>query len=48
MVHATSLRGNPWVGQKNWILRPPAFGTLLFWLLCWAVNATHHHLAATD
>ena len=28
MVHATSLRGNPWVGQKNWILRPPALGTL--------------------
>jgi ABC-type transport system involved in multi-copper enzyme maturation permease subunit len=24
------------------------FGTLLFWLLCWAVNATHHHLAAND
>jgi hypothetical protein len=23
------------------------FGTLLFWLLCWAVNATHLHLAAS-
>lgn len=22
------------------------FGTLLFWVLCWAVNATHHHMAA--
>jgi ABC-type transport system involved in multi-copper enzyme maturation permease subunit len=22
------------------------FGTLLFWLLCWAMNMTHHHLAA--
>jgi ABC-type transport system involved in multi-copper enzyme maturation permease subunit len=25
-----------------------AFGTLLFWLLCWAVNATHHHLATAE
>ena len=23
-----------------------AFGTLLFWVLCWAMNFTHHHLAA--
>ncbi|MEO2088203.1 MAG: ABC transporter permease subunit, partial [Gemmataceae bacterium] len=22
-----------------------AFGTLLFWMLCWAMNFTHHHLA---
>lgn len=25
-----------------------AFGTLLFWLLCWAVNVTHLHLATTE
>jgi ABC-type transport system involved in multi-copper enzyme maturation permease subunit len=25
-----------------------AFGTLLFWLLCWAVNVTHHHLAVNE
>ncbi len=24
------------------------FGTLLFWLLCWAMNFTHHKLATTD
>jgi hypothetical protein len=24
------------------------FGTLLFWVLCWAVNMTHLHLAAVD
>lgn len=24
------------------------FGTLLFWVLCWAVNLTHHHLVAFD
>jgi ABC-type transport system involved in multi-copper enzyme maturation permease subunit len=24
------------------------FGTLLFWVLCWAVNLTHHHLIAAD
>ncbi len=24
------------------------FGTLLFWVLCWAVNLTHHHIAAFD
>lgn len=24
------------------------FGTLLFWLLCWAVNTTHHHLASVE
>lgn len=23
-----------------------AFGTLLFWVLCWVMNYTHHHLAA--
>ncbi len=23
-----------------------AFGTLLFWVLCWAMNYTHHHLLA--
>ncbi len=23
-----------------------AFGTLLFWVLCWTMNFTHHHLAA--
>lgn len=23
-----------------------AFGTLLFWVLCWAMNFTHHHLTA--
>ncbi|QJW98837.1 ABC transporter permease [Frigoriglobus tundricola] len=25
-----------------------AFGTLLFWVLCWAVNLTHHHIVAFD
>lgn len=24
------------------------FGTLLFWVLCWAMNATHHRLAGFD
>jgi ABC-type transport system involved in multi-copper enzyme maturation permease subunit len=24
------------------------FGTLLFWVLCWSVNLTHHHLAAVE
>jgi ABC-type transport system involved in multi-copper enzyme maturation permease subunit len=24
------------------------FGTLLFWVLCWAVNLTHHHMVAFD
>jgi ABC-type transport system involved in multi-copper enzyme maturation permease subunit len=24
------------------------FGTLLFWVLCWAVNLTHHHLIAAE
>lgn len=24
------------------------FGTLLFWILCWAVNMTHHHLIAVE
>ena len=24
------------------------FGTLLFWLLCWAVNFTHHRVGAAD
>jgi ABC-type transport system involved in multi-copper enzyme maturation permease subunit len=24
------------------------FGTLLFWVLCWAVNLTHHHVVAFD
>ncbi|HEV3384800.1 MAG TPA: ABC transporter permease subunit, partial [Gemmata sp.] len=24
------------------------FGTLLFWILCWAMNMTHHHLAGND
>lgn len=24
------------------------FGTLLFWLLCWAMNLTHHHLVGFD
>jgi ABC-type transport system involved in multi-copper enzyme maturation permease subunit len=24
------------------------FGTLLFWLLCWAVNMTHHHINAVE
>jgi len=23
-----------------------AFGTILFWLLCWAINYTHHHMIA--
>jgi ABC-type transport system involved in multi-copper enzyme maturation permease subunit len=24
------------------------FGTLLFWILCWAMNMTHHHLVGFD
>src|SRR5262249_20329192 len=24
------------------------FGTLLFWLLCWAMNLTHHHLVGFE
>jgi ABC-type transport system involved in multi-copper enzyme maturation permease subunit len=24
------------------------FGTLLFWILCWAMNMTHHHLAGFE
>lgn len=24
------------------------FGTLLFWVLCWAMNMTHHHLVGFD
>jgi hypothetical protein len=24
------------------------FGTLLFWILCWAMNLTHHHLVGFD
>jgi ABC-type transport system involved in multi-copper enzyme maturation permease subunit len=24
------------------------FGTLLFWLLCWTMNMTHHHLAGFE
>jgi ABC-type transport system involved in multi-copper enzyme maturation permease subunit len=24
------------------------FGTLLFWILCWAMNMTHHHLVAVE
>ena len=24
------------------------FGTLLFWVLCWAMNMTHHHVFGFD